>query len=82
MDGDTLVFVEVKSRRSTRFGNARASINPAKKRKISMVALGYMKSTGGINRKARFDVIAIDSFAMRGQERIEVIQNAFELSYG
>jgi putative endonuclease len=43
-DKDTLVFVEVKSRRSWQFGNPKAAVTPRKQRKISMVALHYLKN--------------------------------------
>jgi putative endonuclease len=82
MDGETLVFVEVKSRRSDRFGSARESVSRAKQKKISMVALGYLKSTGSVRRKARFDVVAVNSNASDPVNRIELIKNAFDLSYG
>ena len=78
-DGDTVVFVEVKSRKTDRFGNPKWAITPRKQRKISMVALEYLKATQQINVKARFDVVSIN----RAQEsrRIELIKNAFELAY-
>ena len=78
-DKDTIVFVEVKSRKNDRFGNPKWAITPWKQRKISMVALEYLKATQQINVKARFDVVSIN----RAQEsrRIELIKNAFELAY-
>ncbi|MGD9137398.1 MAG: YraN family protein [Desulfobacterales bacterium] len=41
----TLVFAEVKSRRSMRFGNPKWAITPKKQRTLSMVALSYLKAT-------------------------------------
>ena len=41
----TIVFVEVKSRRSIRFGSPKWAVTPKKQRKISMVALYYLKAT-------------------------------------
>jgi putative endonuclease len=75
----TLVFVEVKSRRSIRFGNPKWAITPKKQRTISMVALSYLKATKQSHAKARFDVIAITS--NHDEPQIEIIKNAFELSY-
>ena len=75
----TLVFVEVKARRSTRFGNPKLAVTPKKQRKISMVALYYLKTTNQISAKARFDVVAITS--NRDQPQIEIVKNAFELAY-
>ena len=79
-DGDTLVFVEVKARQSLHFGNPKWAVTPRKQRKLSMVALYYLKTTGQSQSKARFDVVAIHSTGPRPE--IEIVQNAFELSYG
>ena len=76
----TLVFVEVKARRSDLFGNPKWAVTPKKQRKISMVALYYLKATKQIHVKARFDVISISS--AQDNPRIEIVKNAFELAYG
>ena len=76
----TLVFVEVKARRSSRFGSPKCAVTPAKQRKISMAALDYLKRSNLGDTRARFDVVAIDTTA--GQTDIEVVKNAFELAYG
>jgi putative endonuclease len=78
-DGGTLVFVEVKARQSLYFGNPKWAVTPRKQRKLSMVALYYLKTTGQSQSKARFDVVAIHSAGQRPE--IEIVQNAFELSY-
>jgi putative endonuclease len=76
---DTLVFVEVKARNSSRFGNPKGAVTPKKKRKISMVALQYLKSSQQNKAKARFDVVAI---SLSGSSpKIELVKNAFELAY-
>lgn len=77
---DTLVFIEVKTRRSQRFGDPKWAITAAKRRKISLVALEYLLKTQGTTRiKARFDVVTIQQTASR--PLVEVIANAFELAY-
>jgi putative endonuclease len=76
----TLVFVEVKARKSDLFGNPKWAVTLKKQRKISMVALYYLKATKQTRVKARFDVISISSAA--DNPRIEIIKNAFELAYG
>jgi putative endonuclease len=76
----TIVFVEVKARRSSRFGSPKGAVTPAKQRKISMAALDYLKRANLDGTRARFDVVAIDTTA--GQTDIEVVKNAFELAYG
>jgi putative endonuclease len=79
-DRDTLVFVEVKARRSLGFGGPKWAVTPKKQRKISMVALYYLKTTRQSQAKARFDVVAIRSLTEPPQ--VEIIQNAFDLLYG
>ena len=79
-DKKTLVFVEVKATRTDSFGNPKWAVTPKKQRKISMVALYYLKATKQNNAKARFDVVAIISSI--DNPRIELIKNAFELAYG
>ena len=79
-DGDAIVFVEVKARRSLHFGNPKGAVTPHKQRKISMVAQYYLKTTGQSQAKARFDVVAIHSAAQPPE--VEIIRNAFELLYG
>ena len=58
-DGDTIVFVEVKARNSTRYGLPREAITEYKQNKIHKVALGYLKFTRNINAKIRFDCIEV-----------------------
>jgi len=58
-DGDVLTFVEVKARRADEFEGPKSAVTPKKKRKISMVALHYLKETEQMDKKARFDVVAI-----------------------
>jgi len=79
-DGDTLVFIEVKARQSGRFGSPKWALTPRKQRKISMVALYYLKTTGKSQAKARFDVVSIRSAPQRPE--VEIIRNAFDLLYG
>ncbi len=67
-----LVFVEVKHRRSMRFGCAAEAVNRAKKEALTRTALCYLKENGiDPGAKMRFDVIASD----RG--KISHIVNAF-----
>lgn len=78
-DRDTLVFVEVKTRRSYQYGHPKWAVTPRKQRKISMVALYYLKENRLSHRKARFDVVTV----LDRQEKpvVEIIKNAFDLAY-
>ena len=78
-DGDTLVFMEIKTRKGRSIGYAKEAVNARKKRQISKVALAYMKSKDCSDLRARFDVVAIS--LGRGKPEIEVIKDAFELAY-
>ena len=78
-DGETLVFVEIKTRRDKSLGYAKEAVDKRKKRQLSKVALAYMKAEDCCDVKSRFDVVAINFEGDR--EQIEVIKNAFDLAY-
>jgi putative endonuclease len=78
-EGKTLVFVEVKTRSTSDFGTAKWAVGPRKQRKVSMVALDYLKQRSLLEHPARFDVVAID--LDQEQEKIELFRNAFDLAY-
>ena len=60
-DGDTLVFAEVRARRSSRFGGAAASIDARKQRRVRAAALHFLQSRRESNSQAcRFDVITFE----------------------
>lgn len=79
-DKKTLVFVEVKARRSDLFGSPKWAITPKKQRQMSKVALYYLKVSKQTDAKARFDVVTVRS--LENKPQIEIIKNAFELAYG
>lgn len=79
-DGDTLVFVEIKTRKGKTVGYAKEAVDARKRRKLSKVALAYMKANDRNDVKSRFEVVAINISA--GREEIEVVRDAFELAYG
>lgn len=59
LDGDTLVFVEVRSRQSAAFGSALDAVGWQKRRKVSRVALQYISARRPTFQTARFDVVAV-----------------------
>jgi putative endonuclease len=69
--GRTLVFVEVKTRRTDRFGIPAEAITPAKQRRLRTLARCYLEATGARPAALRFDVVSI----LGGQ--LEVISAAF-----
>jgi len=73
---DTIVFVEVKTRSTDKFGDALFAIDASKRRKICQVANIYLKMKRKIHSPARFDCIGITN------SKITHIENAFENIYG
>lgn len=58
-DGQQLVFVEVKTRRSRRFGYPEEAVTPAKQQHLKAAAEDYCCRYGW-HQEIRFDVISID----------------------
>lgn len=79
-DGRTIVFVEVKTRRSHTFGVPQLAVTPFKQRQIMKAALTWLAQHRSKDAPARFDVIAI-TLSANGEPIIEHIENAFDLSY-
>ena len=74
---DTVVFVEVKTRRTGRRGLAAESVPRWKRRRIGAMALDYLAWTNRPHARCRFDVVAIDGFGTDAQH-LRVIEGAFE----
>ena len=63
-EGDTLVFVEVRQRRSARFGDAAESVTAAKQRKLQAAAALFLAWHPALRRMPmRFDLFALDGNA-------------------
>lgn len=79
-EGDTLVFVEVKTRNSLQYGVPQLAVTPFKQRQISKAALTWLAKKKLDDAESRFDVVAI---LLREHDlpSIEHIRNAFELAY-
>ena len=59
-DGVTLVFIEVKTRRSTRFGSPSEAVDVRKQEKLRLLARHYIYQTHTTSSVYRFDVISVD----------------------
>jgi putative endonuclease len=59
VDGQTIVFVEVKTRRSTVAGTAEEAVTPEKQRRLTRLALAYLRRHDLLECSARFDVVAV-----------------------
>lgn len=58
-EGDSLVFVEVRCRRSLEYGTAAESVTPAKQRKIAVTAQHYLSQFNMHDTNCRFDVVEV-----------------------
>ncbi len=73
--GQTYVFIEVKTRKNERFGTPQEAVHPAKQNKLRRLADYYLKQKRLGEVEVRFDVVGI----IMGEERprVEIIQDAF-----
>ena len=78
-DGKTLVFVEVKTRRTASYGLPQLAVTPFKQRQISKAALTYLSKNRLMEENARFDVVSI--FLLDISPTVDHIKNAFDLAY-
>ncbi|AEV88142.1 hypothetical protein ACWT_7132 [Actinoplanes sp. SE50] len=75
-DGDTLVFCEVKTRRTATFGPPAAAVHPRKVRKLRQLAGRWLAESGEHARQIRFDVVEVCP-QRRGATRVTHLRAAF-----
>jgi len=68
---DRIIFIEVKTRSTAKYGVGGFAVNEAKMQKIRLVATAYLKKKKLLESKMRFDVIEIL------YNKIRHIENAF-----
>lgn len=78
-DGDVLVFVEVKTRRSEEFGRPIESVNRNKRRLLCRAAARYLVKLKNPRVCYRFDVVEILGSPDEGVETIRHTENAFPM---
>jgi putative endonuclease len=69
--GSTVVFCEVKTRRSTAYGSPAEAVTPTKQARIRRLAVRWLHDTGTRAASLRFDVAGVIA------DRVEVIEGAF-----
>jgi putative endonuclease len=74
-DGEELVFIEVKARRSNTFGAPEDAVTEKKQEQIRAVAEGYLFTHDIDDRPCRFDIVAIEH--RNGSTKIRHIRDAF-----
>jgi putative endonuclease len=79
LDGDTLCFVEVKTRTSNEFANPLATVTLRKQRQIIRTARIYRRIFALSEMKYRYDVVAI-VFAPPDQPQIELMKGLWSES--
>lgn len=78
LDGEVVVFVEVKTRSGEPIAPPAESVTAGKRRKLARAALAWLARRGWLERRCRFDVVEVIS---RGPNRAEVrhLRDAFRL---
>jgi putative endonuclease len=75
-EGDVLVFVEVKTRRGTRFGSPASAVVPAKVARLRRLGAQWLAQAGIHPPEIRFDVVEV--LAQRsGPAVVEHLRGAF-----
>ena len=75
-EGETLAFVEVRTRRGDRFGTPEESITPTKQAKLVELAQTYLQENGLTDQNWRIDVVAVEMDRGSGVKRVNLIRNA------
>jgi putative endonuclease len=76
-DGSTLVFVEVKARRSVRYGTASEAVSWHKRQRITRMAEEFVNRSRLDRVPCRFDVVAV-LWPRIGDPSVEVYPSAFD----
>jgi len=77
VENRVLVFVEVKTRESTARGRPTDAVDADKQRRLTRLALGYLRRNDLLEHPSRFDVISIVWPAEQLKPQLEHIRNAF-----
>lgn len=77
-DKDTIVFVEVKSRKTEDYGDPELAVGKTKQRKMTLVSFYYLAQKKDSPVKARFDVVAVKM--LHDRTEVKLIRDAFELA--
>lgn len=77
-DGRTLVFVEVRSTEADNTSAPAASVDAAKQRRLTRLALFFLKQKRLLGQSVRFDVLTLSWPEAARKPAIEHFKNAFE----
>jgi len=73
---DSLVFIEVRAKKSSEFGSPEESITPAKRERMRATASHYRQTHNKLPSLWRIDVVAVELNQNGKLSRIELIENA------
>ncbi len=79
LSGATIVFIEVKTRSSLKFGLPFEAVTKRKQHQITKTALYYMSKKKINETAARFDIVSV---ILKGERmEAELIENAFDVAF-
>ena len=78
LDGDCLVFVEVRSSEGADLARTAGSVDREKQRRLTRLALFYLQRKKLLGRSARFDVLAVSWPAGQAKPTMAHYPSAFE----
>ncbi len=81
VDGRTIVFVEVKTRSATDAGNPAEAVDRDKERRLTRLALAYLRRHGLLECAARFDIVAVTWPEAANRPTVEHFSNAFPANW-
>ena len=76
--GETLVFVEVRTRRGEAFGLPEGSLTRRKRQHLIAAAQTYLQANGLADAAWRIDVVAVELSPQGELLRVDVIENAIQ----
>ncbi len=77
LDGDTVVFVEVKTRASDEHAELVDAVNATKWHRVELAAQLYLKRSRAGSCPCRFDLVTV-LWRPRGKPQIEHLENAYQ----
>ena len=78
IQGRTVVFIEVKTRRSDAYGQPEEAVTREKQRRLTLLALAFLRQHNLLDCKARFDVVSVLWPPQTWCPQVHHIQDAFQ----
>ena len=77
-DGDTLAFVEVRTRRGQGYGSPEDSLTDAKRARLAALAQAWLELRQQESLPWRVDLVAVQLSLSGGVERLEIVKDVVE----